>query len=112
MTPAAALFTGEGVPLHDASMPTLDDLGTIICSRPICHVLFGLDDPDALQRGDVDLIYLVPMGSGPHQLVPEHQAALVAVLDQGGRVALHGTHDEAVYAAVEAVLALVGGGHA
>lgn len=109
---AAALFTGEGVPLHDASMPVLDDLGTIICSRPICHVLFGLDDPDALQRGDVDLIYLLPMGSGPHQIASHHLAALVAILDQGGKVALHGPDEEAVAEAIGAVLTLAGGGRA
>jgi hypothetical protein len=108
---AAALFTGEGVPLHTASAAS-GDLDSIICTRPVCHVLFDARDPAAFERNDVDLIYLLPMGSGPHQLAPEHHAAIVAALDQGGRIALHGTHDEAVYVAVEAVLALVGGGHA
>ncbi len=79
MTPAAALFTGEGVPLHDASMPVLNDLGTVICTRPICHVLFGLDDPDALQRGDVDLIYLLPMGSGRARLIDGQEVGVNAL---------------------------------
>ena len=109
---AAALFTGEGVLLHAASAPGLDDLDSIICTRPVCHVLFDARDPGAFERNDVDLIYLLPMVAGPHQLASEHHAAIVATLDQGGRTGLHGTHDEAVYEAVEAVLALLGGGHA
>lgn len=112
MTSAAALFTGEGAPLHDASVSDLGNFSNIICTRPICHILFDADDPAAWQRDDVDLVLALPMGPGPHQLAPEYHAALVAVLDQGGRIALLGTHGEAVHAAIGDVLALAGGGHA
>ncbi len=54
---------------------------------------------------------VLPPGPGPHQIVPEHHAGLVTTLDQGGRIALLGTHDSAICEAIQAVLALVGGGH-
>lgn len=93
-------------------MSALGDFSDIIRTHPNCHILFDADDPAAWQRDDVDLVLALPMGPGPHQLASEHHVALVAVLDQGGRIALLGTHGEAVQAAVGDVLTLVGGGRA
>ncbi len=107
----AALFDGDGSPLHQMSALAPVSHESILGTHPVCHVLFNLGDPAAWQRTDVDLIYALPPGPGPHQIAPEHLATLVTALDGNGRVVLHGTHDSAVCEAIQAVLALVGGGH-
>lgn len=109
---AAALYTGEGQPFQDAPVPPLDGPDGLLRTRPVCHLLYDLDNLHACERSDVDLIYVLPIGSGPHQVASDHHAALVAVLDRGGKVALHGPDEEAVAQAIGVVLALAGGGRA
>lgn len=109
--PVAALFDGFGVPLHQISALAPASIESILDTHPVCQIWFDAADPEAWHRTDADLIYVLPMGPGPHQISPEHLAALVATFDGGGRIVIHATHDSAVCEAIQAVLTLVGGGH-
>lgn len=107
----AALFDGFGSPLHQISALAPASVESIFDTHSVCQIWFNADDPEAWQRTDVDLIYVLPPGPGPHEIIPEHLAALVATFDGNGRIVLLGTHDGGVCEAIQVVLALVGGGH-
>jgi len=107
----AALFDGYGIPLHQISALAPPNIESILGTHPVCQIWFDSNDPESWRRTDVDLTYVLPPGPGPHQTTPDHLAALVAVFDGNGRVALFGTHDSAVCETIQTVFALVGGGH-
>lgn len=108
----AALYTGEGHPLGAVPAPSLDGPDGLIQTRLVCRVLFDLDNDAARMRDDVDLICILPIGSGPHVIAPDDLGAMIAVLDRGGRIAVHGSHVASVEQAIETVLVLSGGGRA
>ena len=107
----AALFDGYGMPMHRISALAPATYESILDTHPVCRILCNLDDPASWDRTDADLIYVLPPGPGPHQIAPEHLGALVAALDQNGRIVLHGTHHDAVVEAIDTMLVLTGGGH-
>ena len=107
----AALFDGYGVPLHRTSALAPENVESVFGTHPICQIWFDAADPEAWHRTDADLVYALPPGLGPHQITPEHLAALVAAFDGGGRIVLFATHDDAIGEAIQAIFALVGGGH-
>lgn len=111
----AALYTGYGEPFRNEPVPPMDGPDGLIHTRPACQVFCDLDhlpswDGDADLTYTVDLTYILPLEPGPYQIAPHHLGALVAVLDQGGKVALHGPDDEAIAEAIGIVLMLAGGG--
>lgn len=105
----AALFDGYGNPVGDVSLPPLDGPDGLMRSRPVCRILFDLNDEAAWERADVDLIFVLPLGLGPHPIPDDTLAAMVGVMDQGGRIALHASSDEAAEWAISAAVALTGG---
>ena len=109
--PVAALFDGFGLPLHQISALAPASVESVFNTHLVCRAWFDAADPEAWHRTDADLVYVLPMGPGPHQITPEHLAAMVAAFDGGGRIVLFATHDSAVCEAIQAVLTLVGGGH-
>ena len=108
----AALHTGEGHPVGDAIVPPFEGPDGLLRARPECRLLFDFDDAAAWERSDVDLIFMLPLGPGPHRIASSYLGEMVAVLDRGGRIALHGTHVEAVEGAICVIVALAGGGRA
>ena len=108
----AVLYDGEGHLVDDMAAPSLDGPEGLIHARPVCRLVFDVDSAAAWERTDVDLIYVLPLGSGPHTITPGDLGAMVAALDRGGRIAVHGSHVEAVEEAIETVLNLSGGGRA
>ena len=106
-----ALYNGAGHPISDTPLPPLDGPNGLIHSRPVCHIL--VDVTEVVAAGDgVDLIYVLPLGPGPHLIEPMDLAELVACLDRGGRIALHADHEAAITAAVGSIMAMTGGGRA
>lgn len=104
-----ALFDGYGAPIGGTTVP-LDGPNGVIHTRPVCHILYDFNE--VRTRNDVDLIMVLPVDQGPHQIPDDHLARAVDVLDSGGSVAVHGSHNEAVADASNSIFSLCGGGRA
>ena len=109
---SGVLYNAFGYPVSDRPLPPLKHDPGVLRSRPICRILFDLDQPDAAERTDEDLIYALPLGARPHAIDALDLAEMVAVMDRGGRIALHGTDEDAVAAAIDAILRMSGGARA
>ena len=106
--PGGALFDGFGNPIGPSPWP---DVGSMMEARPLCRVLLPLDDTFEVEvDGDgvgvgCDLIYALPAG-GPSPIPDGIMGHLAATIASGEAIALHGTDDDALVAAVGAILAV------
>ena len=111
-TSVGLLYDGYGNPAGTDPLPPFDGPQGAIHTRPVCDIVFNIDHPGALGRTDVDLALCLPVGIGPHPISPDDLAKMAACLDDGGRVAIHGTHDVAITAAADTIRALLAGDRA
>jgi hypothetical protein len=102
------LYDGSGAPIYGVHAPSIERMFE---SRPECRIIFDRDDDRAAARDDVDLILCLPADGGYIASQPE-LAQIVACLDHGGRIAVHGITDEQVQEAIAQILTMAGGGNA
>ena len=107
--PAGGIYSDTGAP-WGSDQPPFDGLDGILTARPTCRII-----SDATCEWDgtaLELIWVLP--SEPWSLF-SHAADLahvVAILNAGGMVALHGVQDSDIQASIGRILTLAGGGHA
>ena len=100
--PGGALFDGFGAPIGPSPWP---DLASMFQDRPFCRTLFPLDGTFDPETDGCDLIYALPAG-GPSPIPAGVMGHLAATIASGEAIALHGTDDAALVAAVATILAV------
>jgi len=90
--------------------PAWDGEGGMAAARSTFSVFHNVDLPETARA--VDLTWALPVGSQPLPIPDVILAAVVAVLDGGGSIAMTATCQEAILAAIDGFLPFLGGGRA
>lgn len=90
--------------------PAWDGEAGMMAARSTFSVFHNLDLPETATA--VDLTWALPVGPQPLPIPDAILAAVIAVLDGGGSIALAATCQEAILTAIDGFLPFLGGGRA